>query len=159
MKFSISVIALFDDETPSFLDIAPDLTTRSPTFQRKMFEEMDEKMRNFAQSQRREKIRLQSHWAGKVLQKDQELRNVKEEYKRILASYDTFLKKVRTPGNSRENSPVAQGGDLKLGYNIKAAQKAETLQEMMHMSIIGETDVKRALMLIPQIVTTIVEDS
>ena len=49
------------DETPSFLDIAPDLSTRSPTFQRKMFEDMDEKMRNFAQSQRREKIRLQSH--------------------------------------------------------------------------------------------------
>ena len=65
-------------------------------------------MRNFAQNRRKEKIQIQKDWAERVLQKDQELRIVKEEIKRLRASHATLIKSGKTPSNSRDNSPAAQ---------------------------------------------------
>ena len=64
---------------------------------------MDDRMRNYAQTQRKEKLKIQKDWAERVLQKDQELRNAKEEIKRLRASQATLLKSGKTPSNSRDN--------------------------------------------------------
>ena len=99
-------VATFED-TPSFLELVPDLTMMSPRAQRKIFADMDEKMRNFAQSQRKQKIRLAHNWADKVLKKDQELRDAKKACKKAMDNYKVLLQKVGTSQNSREISPVA----------------------------------------------------
>ena len=95
-------------EAPSFREMAPDFARRSPSTQRRMCEELDNEMSKFAQKQLKEKIELQKDWADRVLQKDQELRIMREEMKRLRASHGTLIKSAKTPSNSRDNSPAAQ---------------------------------------------------
>ena len=95
-------------EAPSFREMAPDFAGRSPSTQRRMCEELDGEMSKFAQKQLKEKLELQKDWAERVLQKDQELRIMREEMKRLRASHATLIKSAKTPSNSRDNSPAAQ---------------------------------------------------
>merc|ERR1712055_867953 len=70
-------------EAPSFREMAPDIARRSPSTQRRMFEELDNEMSKFAQKQLKEKLKMHKDWAEQVLKKDQELRNMKEEMERL----------------------------------------------------------------------------